>query len=400
MPRVLLLATALACASLVAFMLSAAGPGGDPSAPDRSATRRESTPVEEQPDTIEESHGGERAAAETRGARAGSPPRHGAPRPANIRLRLVASGTDAGLFEHRVALIPAGSEPPDALDGGLGWAVTDADGQVAIDVPDARVHLEVHGRPAAPEGTVDVFARTTRLATLTPAELESRPLHLVEVPLGPRVLYRGGLPRGLTASDLRFELRAKVDVFSSQAGGNGGFARGALDDNGRIRAVFPPLTNPKLEQGFELRIWSTDGLWGLGLIEDLEVDNERQLFIDQPLEPRARFEVAVEVLGAGPNPPPAISLARRIDWTLRGGDPGREGVTPLDLTGSGTRSPEAVRARVVRFGDLPPNATIEFGADAPGTEWADGYELVEAPQTVVASRDAAPARATLRLRRR
>ena len=400
MPRVLLLATAIACASLVTFMLSAENPGEGPSAPVRNTTRSESAPVEELPDTVEAVQRSERAAAEDRGTRAAAPPRFGAPRPASIQLRLVARGTDTGLFEHRVALIPAGSEPPDALEGARGWATTDANGQVTIEVPDARVHLEVHGRPAAPEGTVDAFARTTRLATLTPAELESLPLHRVEVPLGPRVLYRGGLPSGLEASDLRFELRAKVKTFSSQAGGNGGFARGAMDENGRVRAVFATLTNPMLDQGLELRIWSTDGLWGLGLIENLKLDNERQLLVDEPLEPRARFEVAVEIIGAGPNPPPAISLARRIDWTLKGGDPDREGVTQLDLTGSGTRYPEAVSPRVVRFGDLPPNATIEFAAAIPGTAWADGYELVEAPQSVVASRDAAPARATLRLRRR
>lgn len=400
MPRVLLLVMALVCASLVAFMLSVEGPGGDPSASGRSATRSEPAPADEEPDTVEAVRSRERAAAEDREKRAGTRPRHGAPRAASIRLRLVTSGTDIGLFEHRVALIPAGSEPPGALEVSRGWAMTDVDGRVTIDVPDARVHLEVHGRPAAPEGTVDAFARTTRLATLTPAELESLPLHLVEVPTGPSVLYRGGLPPGLAASDLRFELRAKVEVFSSQAGGNGGFARGVMDDNGRIHATFPPLTNPMLDHGFELRVWSTDGLWGLGLIENLKIDNERQILVDQPLAPRARFEVAVEILGAEKNPPTAISLARQIDWTVQGGDPDREGVSQLGLTGSGTRYPEAASTRVVRFGDLPPNATIEFETAAPGAAWAQGYELVEAPQSVVTSRNAVPARATLRLRRR
>ena len=400
MPRVLLLVMALVCASLVAFMLSMEGPGGDPSASGRSATRSEPAPAEQGPDTVEAVRSRERAAAEDREERAGARPRHGAPRAASIRLRLITSGTDTGLFEHRVALIPAGSEPPGALEVSRGWAMTDVDGRVTIDVPDARVHLEVHGRPATPEGTVDVFARTTRLATLTPAELESLPLHVVEVPTGPSVLYRGGLPPGLAASDLRFELRAKVEVFSSQAGGNGGFARGVLDDNGRIRATFPPLTNPMLDHGFELRVWSTDGLWGLGLIETLKIENERQLFVDEPLEPRARFEVAVEILDPAPDRPRAISLARRIDWTVRGGDPWREGVHQLGQTGSGTRYPEAVDGDVVRFGDLPPNAAIEFEAAAPGTAWSDEYELVEAPQRVVASRNRTPARATLRLRRR
>ena len=96
----------------------------------------------------------------------------------------------------------------------------------------------------------------------------------------------------------------------------------------------------------------------------------------------------------------AISLARQIDWTVQGGDPDREGVSQLGLTGSGTRYPEAASTRVVRFGDLPPNATIEFETAAPGAAWAQGYELVEAPQSVVTSRNAVPARATLRLRRR
>ena len=85
---------------------------------------------------------------------------------------------------------------------------------------------------------------------------------------------------------------------------------------------------------------------------------------------------------------------------MRGGDPQREGVHQLGQTGSGTRYPEAVDGDVVRFGDLPPNAAIEFESAAPGTAWSDEYELVEAPQRVVASRNRTPARATLRLRRR
>lgn len=400
MPRVLLLVAAVACVSLVVLMLSADGPGGGPGELERSATRFESAPADDEPTSIAAVERSERAVPETREAQPGASPRYGVPRPASIRLRLVASGTDDGLFEHRVALIPAGSEPPGRAGGRYTFAMTDAHGHVTIDVPDARVHLEVHGRPPAPRGTVDEFARTTRLATLKPEELESRTLHVVEVPMGPRVLYRGGLPAGLDASDLRFELRAKIRTFSSQAGGNGGFARGEIDGNGRVRAIFPPLTNPTLDRGFELRIWSTDGLWGLGLIETLKIENERQLFVDEPLEPRARFEVAVEILDAAPDRPPAISLARRIDWTVRGGDPQREGVHQLGQTGSGTRYPEAVDGDVVRFGDLPPNAAIEFEAAAPGTAWSDEYELVEAPQRVVASRNRTPARATLRLRRR
>lgn len=400
MPRVLLLVAAIACVSLVVLMLSADGPGGGPSELERSAKRFESTPADDEPTSIAAVERSERAVPETREAQPGASPRYGVPRPASIRLRLVASGTDDGLFEHRVALIPAGSEPPGRAEGRHAFAMTDARGHVTIDVPDARVHLEVHGRPPAPRGTVDEFARTTRLATLTPMELESRPIHLVEVPMGPRILYRGGLPAGLDASDLRFELRAKIRTLSSQAGGNGGFARGEVDDNGRVRAIFPQLTNPMLDHGFELRIWSTDGLWGLGLIETLKIGNDRQLFVDEPLAPRARFEVAVEILDAAQDRPPAISLARRIDWTVRGGDPQREGVHQLGQTGSGTRYPEAVDGDVVRFGDLPPNAAIEFEAAAPGTVWSDEYELVEAPQRVVASRNQTPARATLRLRRR
>ena len=400
MPRVLLLVAAIACVSLVVLMLSADGPGGGPSEPERSATRFESAPADAEPTSIAAIERSERAVPETREAQPGASPRYGVPRPASIRLRLVASRTAEGLFEYRVALIPGGSEPPGPTEGRHAFATTDARGHVTIDVPDARVHLEVHGRPAAPEGTVDVFARTTRLATLTPEELESRPLHVIEVPMGPRVLYRGGLPAGLDASDLRFELRARIKTFSSQAGGNGGFARGEMDDNGRVRAIFPQLTNSMLDDGFELRIWSIDGLWGLGRIETLKIENERRFFIDEPLEPRARFEVAVEILDAPPNPPPAISLAREIDWTVRGGDPDREGVHQLDSTGSGTRYPEAVNGDVVRFGDLPPNASVEFATAAPGTAWSDKYELVEAPEGVVASRNRTPARATLRLRRR
>ncbi|MEC7233458.1 MAG: hypothetical protein VXZ39_02865 [Planctomycetota bacterium] len=400
MPRVLLLAAAIACASLVALVLSVDGPGGGPGELERSATRFESAPADEEPASVETVERSERAVPEKREAQPGAPPRYGVPRSASIRLRLVASGTDEGLFEHRVALIPAGGEPPGPPGRGHTFALTDANGDVTIAVPDARVHLEVHGRPAAPEGTVDVFARTTRLATLTPAELESRPLHLIEVPMGPQVLYRGGLPAGLEASDLRFELRARTQTFSRQPGGNGGFARGEMDDNGRVRAVFSRLTNPMLDHGFELRIWSTDGLWGLGRIETLKIENERRLFIDAPLEPRARFEVALEILDAGPEPPPAISLARGIDWTVRGGDPDREGVHQLGQTGSGTRYPEAVNGGVVRFGDLPQNASIEFEASTPGAAWSEDYELVEAPESVVASRDRTPARATLRLRRR
>ena len=187
---------ALVCASLVAFMLSVEGPGGDPSASGRSATRSEPAPADEEPDTVEAVRSRERAAART--ARSEQERgRHGAPRAASIRLRLVTSGTDIGLFEHRVALIPPEASRP--CTRGQPRLGDDRRRRPGHDRRPGRAHPEVHGRPAAPEGTVDAFARATRLATLTPAELESLPLHLVEVPTGPSVLYRGGRPptRGL-----------------------------------------------------------------------------------------------------------------------------------------------------------------------------------------------------------
>ena len=113
---------------------------------------------------------------------------------------------------------------------------------------------------------------------------------------------------------------------------------------------------------------------GLGLIENLKIDNERQILVNQPLAPRARFEVAVEILGAEKNPPTAISLTRQIDWTVQGGDPDREGVSQLGLTDRD--APPRSRQHPRRcFGDLPPNATIEFETAAPGAAWAQGYEL-------------------------
>lgn len=407
MPRALLIGAALACASLLAFLIASGGAGGEPVDVSRDAAREESAELEENAVPVDVHELTSRAEAEDRSAPAPAAPRESASRSAQIRLRVVARGTDVGLHEYRLALIPAGSKGPFAPGDGHGWGMTDAEGHLALEVPDATVHLEAHGRTPAPPATEEVFPRTVRLMTLTPEDLAKDMVHVIEVDVGPRVVLRGVIPRDIAATDLRFELRGTISFLSSQAGGNGGFARGFRDANGRVNAIFPPLTNSTLESSFSLRVWSTDGLWGLAKVENRKLTNEMEIFVDEFLEPRGRFEVLVEILGEDPAPRPATELARKLRWTVRGGDSEREGRTQLTMTGSATRYPEPATeyvgrtaGRVVRFGDLPEGATIEFESPTPGTAWSTAYELVEAPTRIVTSRDEEPEWAVLRLRRR
>ncbi len=187
------------------------------------------------------------------------------------------------------------------------------------------------------------------------------------VETGPRVTYRGPLPKGVKPEDLRFDLRGRINVYSSNSGGAGGPARGRVSPEGWVTAAIPRIQNSLTGPNFGVRIWTADGNFGLAAVRPGKPDNTTRVVIEEPLRARAkvRFRIDLDRRVPGSQTPSAglsaRDLAESLDWEITGNDPERDA---LDLPSMLMASPwcrelTQVGPRTFEIGDLPPT-TVTF----------------------------------------
>lgn len=308
-------------------------------------------------------------------------PFNGPEGPFQLSVRVLDAGTREPLEHYLVAIALTGRKNLDEVPPSQRLATSDA-GECHWPDLDLIGPWDVSVGPIGYEGTLSGFGEPDRVATVMGHPVQGVPSGQIApgpegtlevlVETGPRVTYRGSLPRGVELQDLRFDLRGRINPYSSRTGDAGGPARGRVTPEGWVTAAMPRLQNALSGPNFGIRIWTADGNFGLVSVHSGKPSNTTQVVIEEPLRARAKVRFRVELLrnrdGALIATPQEI--AESLQWEVSGSDPERESrnLPPGLLAGPWSRGVEQVGPDTFEIGDLAPT-TVTFRG------WRDGTSL-------------------------
>ena len=239
----------------------------------------------------------------------------------------------------------------------------------------------------------DSLDRNARVGTATAKNPGDAERVTFSVRTGAVAILRSPLPEGLVASDIWIEAvpSSSVDDHIRSIDPKLAppepkrsvhrFAQGAYADNGAegpeanqsyVRAILPKARVISSNKGYGLYVRTLDGLFGLVTTREDSLSHATQILIDEPLEPRGRVVIQLDIQDVRQEPMLDTDWQRAIaavDWQLLLDDPARSSPDLPRSLRTTSRNHTWVRTGKSTFEltDLPLGVPLEIGDIGSGT---------------------------------